>query len=388
MKNLNVALIGCRFMGKAHSNAWRQVKRFFDTAAVPVLKVACDVHREPLEALRARWGWQEGETDWRSVIKREDVDIVDIAAPTYLHHEIAVEAARAGKHVFCEKPPALNYAQAKEMCEVAQSAAVVHYLNHNYRRCPAVSLARQLIDEGKLGRILHWRAAYLQSWIMDPGFPLTWQLRRETAGSGPNGDLNSHLVDLARFLVGDITSVTAMTANFITERPLPDEATSGAFQAGTRTEATGRVSVEDAAFVLAEFECGALGSFEATRFAAGRKNYNCFEIYGTRGSLVFNLERMNELQYYSTADETHTQGFRTILATEEGHPYVGRWWPPGHIIGYEHTFVHAMADFLAAIDQGTEIRPNFFDGMREMRVLDAALESARSGRRVAVAEIQ
>ena len=388
MREMNVAIIGCRFMGRAHSNAWSQVRRFFDTGIVPVLKVACDIHSEPLEQLRARWGWQEAESDWRAVMRRPDIHIVDIAVPTCLHHEIAVEAARAGKHIFCEKPPALNYAQAREMYEAARDAGVVHYLNHNYRRCPAVSLARRLIQEGRLGRIYHWRSAYLQSWIMDPNFPLTWQLRRETAGSGPHADLNSHLVDLARFLVGEITAVTAMTAGFITERPLPDEATSGAFQAGRTSEGKGKVTVEDAAFMLAEFENGALGSFETSRFAAGRKNYHCFEIYGERGALNFNLERMNELEYFSTEDESHAQGFRTILVTEQSHPLVSRWWPPGHIIGYEHTFVHAVADFLNAIETGRPVHPNLYDGMREMQVLDAGLESARTGRRVAVSEIQ
>ncbi len=387
MKKLNVAIIGARFMGKAHSSSWSRVHRFFDVPFEPVLKVACGRPDEPLQAFADLWGWESVSTDWRETVNRPDVDIVDIAAPTFLHHDIAIEAARAGKHVFCEKPLCLTYQQALEMRDAAEKAGVVHYLNHNYRRCPAVSLARQLIDQGRLGRLFHWRSAYLQSWIVDPNFPLTWHLRKETAGSGPHGDLNSHLVDLARYLVGDITQVTAMTAQFVKERPLPDEGSAGAFQAGQEvgTRGNGPVTVEDAAFMLAQFENGALGSFEATRFAPGRKNFNTFEIYGSKGSIGFNVERMNELEFFSTEDPECAQGFRTILVTETVHPYLNAWWPPGHIIGYEHTFVNAMSDFLKAIGAGMKVEPNFGDGAREMAVLDAALESARTGRAVAVA---
>jgi len=308
--------------------------------------------------------------------------IVDIGVPQHLHRDIAVAAARAGKHIFCEKPLALTVAEAQEMLDAATAAGIVHYVNHNYRRVPAVMLARQLIDEGKIGRIYHWRGAYLQSWIMDPNFPLTWHLRKETAGSGPQGDLNSHSVDLARFLVGDITSVTAMTANFITERPLPGGG-AATFSAGsTAGGPKGKVTVEDAAFMLVNFQNGALGSFEATRFAMGRKNYNTFEIYGEKGSLVFNLERMNELQYFSAEDPDYAQGFRTILATEPVHAYVANWWPPGHIIGYEHEFSHAVVDFMHAVEMGGSIAPNFADGLAEMKVLEAGLESAKTGRRI------
>lgn len=384
MKRLNVALIGTKFMGKAHSNAWRQVGRFFDSGVTPVLKVACGKHRESLEAFSDRWGWELVETDWREAVRRQDVDIIDISVPTYLHREIAVEAARAGKHIFCEKPMALNAGEAAEMLDAAEKAGVVHYLNHNYRRAPAVALAKKWIEEGKLGRIYHWRSCYLQSWIMDPKFPLTWQLRRETAGSGPHADLNSHLIDLARFLVGEIAELSAMTARFIPQRPIPDEASSGAFQAGAQAGGVGEVTVDDAAFMMARFDNGALGSFESSRFATGRKNYNCFEIYGSRGSLVFNLERMNELEYFSQNDPQDGQGFRTILVTESVHPYIDHWWPPGHIIGYEHTFVHAAHDFLQAITQGTGVAPNFHDGLREMQVIDAGLQAAETGRTVEV----
>ncbi len=382
MKELNVAIIGYRFMGKAHSNAWKNAPHFFDLPVRPVLKVACGRHEGPLQEFANTWGWAEIETDWHKVIGRDDVDIVDISVPPGLHRDIAVATAKAGKHVFCEKPMALSLDQAKEMYEAVEKAGVVHYLNHNYRRCPAVALAKQLIDEGRIGRIFHWRGAYLQSWIVDPNFPLTWHLRKEIAGSGPHGDLNSHSVDLARYLVGDIKSVTAMTTNFVKERPLPDEVAASAFEAGTAGQGKEMVTVEDAAFMLVEFENGALGSFEATRFAPGRKNYNYFEIYGSKGSLIFDLERMNELQYFSAEDPEYAQGFRTIIATESVHPYVAHWWPPGHIIGYEHEFHHAVVDFLKAIETGQPIAPNFYDGVKVMEVLEAGLESAETGRRV------
>ncbi len=385
-KTLNVALVGSGFMGKAHSNAWRTVKSFFDSSITPVMKIICGRNEAACKEVAARWGWEEIATDWRRVVNRNDVDIVDVSVPTALHHDVAVAAGEAGKHLFCEKPIALSALQATAMHEAAEKAGVVHYLNHNYRRCPAVTLAKQLISEDKIGRIFHWRGAYLQSWIVDPSFPLTWHLRREDAGAGPQFDLNSHSVDLARYLVGEISSVMAMTAQFIKERPLPEAGTAGTFKAGSAGHGKGRVTVEDAAFLLAEFENGALGSFESSRFALGRKNYNCFEIYGNKGSLLFNLERMNELQYFSENDPEHCRGFRTILATEGIHPYIAHWWPPGHIIGYEHTFVHAIADFLEAISKGTVIRPNFADGVKAMQVLEAGLESAATGKRVVIQE--
>lgn len=382
MKKLNVAIVGYKFMGKAHSNAWKKAAFFFDLKVDPVMKVACGRHEEPLKVFAKRWGWEEIETDWRKVVERDDIDVIDISTPTFLHHDIAVEAAKRGKHIFCEKPIALTLEQAKEMYETAEKHGVTHFLNHNYRRCPAVLLAKKLIEEGKIGTIFHWRGAYLQSWIVDPNFPLTWHLRKEAAGSGPQNDLNSHSVDLARFLVGEIKSVTGMTANFVKERPLPDEVAAGTFKSATRGEEKGEVTVEDSAFMLVEFENGALGSFEATRFAPGRKNYNYFEIYGSRGSLIFDLERMNELQFFSADDPDDAQGFRTILATEPVHAYIENWWPPGHIIGYEHEFIHSVVDFLDALDKGEKIEPNFYDGMKTMEVLEAGLESARTGKKI------
>lgn len=384
MRKLNVAIIGHNFMGKAHAHAWRNAPRFFELAAEPVLKVAVGRNQETLKAYADNWGWEETAADWREVVTRDDVDVVDVSVPTDLHAEIAVAAAEAGKHVFCEKPIALDSRQARAMLDAARKAGIVHYLNHNYRRTPAVMLAKQLIDEGFVGRIFHWRGAYLQDWIVDPDFPLTWHLRREHAGAGPHFDLGSHNVDLARFLVGEIKSVSAMTAHFVTERPLPG-AGAATFSAGSggATE-TGPVTVEDAAFVTAEFENGALGSIDTSRFAPGRKNHHAFEIYGSDGSIVFDLERMNELQVYSRHDPAHVQGFRTVLATEGLHPYVAAWWPPGHVIGYEHAFHHAVVDFVRAITDGVEVRPNFEDGLRETLVLEAALKAAASGQRVEV----
>ncbi len=382
MKKLNIALIGYKFMGKAHSNAWKKAPLFFDMQAEPVLKVVCGRNKEPLQKFAERWGWEEIETDWHKVIERDDIDIVDISVPQHLHFDIAKAAIKAGKHVFLEKPMAMNSEQAQELYELVRNSDLTHYVNHNYRRCPAVRLAKKLIDDGKIGTIFHWRGAYLQDWIVDPEFPLTWHLRKETAGMGPQGDLNSHSVDLARYLVGDIHSVSCMTANFVKERPLPDEAASGTFNGKASGSGKSEVTVEDAAFMVVKFENGALGSFETTRFAPGRKNYNYFEIYGSKGSLIFDLERMNELQYFYREDPAGEQGFKTILATEPEHDYIANWWPSGHIIGYEHEFVHAIVDFIAAIETGREIRPNFYDGLKELQVLEAGLESAATGKEI------
>jgi len=387
LKTVNVAIIGVGFMGKAHSNAWGQAPKFFKLGLKPVLKVACDPDNNCAHDFADNWGWQECETDWRKVVERQDIDVIDIVTPTFLHHEIAVAAAKNGKHIFCEKPIGLTYAAAKEMYEAAEKAGVLHYLNHNYRRTAAISFAKQLIEEGKIGQIFHWRGTYLQDWITDPNFPLTWHLQKKFAGAGPHYDLNSHSVDLARFLVGEVEAVTAMMKTFVTERPLPGK-DAGTFKAGSAASEMGKVTVDDAAFMVAEFENGALGAFEASRFASGRKNYNYFEIYGSKGSLTFNLERSNELQYLNLADPADEQGFRTILVTNSTHPYVGAWWPPGHIIGYEHPFVHAVVDFLTAIEKGTKVTPNFYDGMRIMQVLEAAIQSSTTGRKVSVSEIK
>lgn len=387
MRTMNVAIIGTKFMGKAHSNAWSNAPRFFDMGIRPVLKVAVGTDPAGTKAMAENWGWEEWSTDWREVVARPDIDIVDIAAPTWLHYDMAMAAAEAGKHIFLEKPVALSVAQAREMLAAAERAGVVHYVNHNYRRVPAVRLARRLIDEGFVGRIFHWRSAYLQDWIVDPAFPLTWHLRQETAGYGVHGDLGSHSVDLARYLVGDIEAVTGMMTTFIKERPLPG-AGAATFSAGSgESRETGPVTVDDASFFVAEFAGGVLGSFETSRFAPGRKNYNLFEIYGSEGSIAFNLERMNELQIFSRSDPAYAQGFRTILVTEAGqHDYIANWWPPGHTIGYEHEFHHAVVDFMHAIETGGTIAPNLYDGVKEMEVLAAVVESSQTGRKVSLSQ--
>ncbi|MDP6044637.1 MAG: Gfo/Idh/MocA family oxidoreductase [Phycisphaerae bacterium] len=385
MKEINVALIGCKFMGKAHSNAWKNAPHFFDMNLKPVLKVVCDTNEQVLGDFARKWGWEETETDWRKLIARDDIDVIDIATPPDIHCDIAVAAAEAGKHVFCEKPIARNSEEAARMNEAAEKAGIVHYLNHEYRRCPAIALAKQLIDEGRVGRIFHWRGAYLQSWLADPDFPLTWHLQKETAGSGPQNGINSHSVDLARYLVGEIKSVVAMQTTFVNERPLAGQ-DAGTFNASAAVEDApmGKVTVEDAISMIVEFENGALGSFEATSFATGRKNYNYFEIYGDKGSLIFDLERMNELQFFSVDDPEHAQGFRTILATEACHKYMANWWPPGHSIGFEHEFHHGVVDFLDAIDKGTSVTPSFLDGLKGMEILEAGLEAARTGTKISL----
>src|SRR5690606_24210355 len=278
----------------------------------------------------------------------------------------------------------MNSAQAEEMLKVCEANGVTHYLNHNYRRAPAIALAKRLIDEGKIGRIYHWRASYQQDWITDPSFPLTWQLKKELAQAGPHWDLNSHCVDLALFLIGKISSVSGLATNFITERPLAEESGSGNLKAESSGKGTGTVTVEDAALMLVTFDNGAIGSFEATRFANGRKNRLSFEIYGSKGSISFDLERMNELQYYDEDDPSGYKGFKNILVTEGSHPYINHWWPAGHIIGYEHTFIHAMADFVQAVTAGKEIEPNFSTGKEVIQILEAGLQSAKEKREIII----
>ena len=387
-KKINVAIIGTKFMGKAHSNGWLQATKFFNLPYEPVLKTVCARDLEDARKFADNWGYEKVEGDWRNVIGDPEIDVVSICTPTYLHKEIAIAAAEAGKHVFCEKPAAMNYKEALEMAEAADKAGVLHYLNHNYRRVPAIAFAKQLIKEGTIGEIYHWRGTYLQDWIMDPEFPLIWQLKQENAGAGPHYDLNSHSVDLARYLVGEIKSVSAIMKTFVTERPLPGEG-AGVFAAGgnVATEKE-KVMIDDAAFMNVEFENGAIGSFDSSRFAGGRKNYNYFEIYGSKGSLLFDLERMNELQYFNMDEPVALQGFRTIPATQGDHPYISAWWPTAHIIGYEHTFAHAVKDFLEALATDKKIEPNLFDGAKIMQVLEAGIVSNKEGRRVEVKEIK
>jgi len=365
MRKLNIALIGYGFMGRAHSNAWRQVGCFFDVPYEPVMKVICGRNESELIKAANNFGWQEHSTSWEEVVGREDIDVVDICTPGNLHLPIALAAAASKKIVFCEKPLANTVAEAEQMLEAVRVNGCVHMLCHNYRRVPAVTLARELISAGRIGKIYHYRGTYLQDWLVDPDFPRVWRLEKAKAGSGALGDLLSHSIDLARYLVGEITEVSGLLKTFITERPLPDSPTMAP------------VEVDDAALSLVKFGNGAVGTIEATRFAAGRKNYNRFEINGSRGTIVFNLERMNELELYT--DEGLESGFRTIQVTGKGYPYMEGWWPRGHIIGYEHTFTHTVLDLLKAVAEGQMPTPNFEDGVRNQLVLDAVERSAASG---------
>jgi predicted dehydrogenase len=370
MAHVNVALIGYAFMGRAHSNAYRQVSRFFSPKLTPVMKVLCGRNARNVRAAADQLGWEETATDWREVVARDDIHIVDISTPGESHAEIAIAAARAGKVVLCEKPLANTVREAEQMLAAVKKAGVIHMICHNYRRAPAVMLAKRLIDEGKIGQLYHYRGTYLQDWVADPKIPLVWRLRKETAGSGALGDIASHSLDLARFLVGEISEVTCALETFVKERPQPDD-----------PKKKGPVTVDDASAAVVRFENGALGTIEATRFALGRKNYNRFEINGSKGSIAFNLERMNELEVYLTSDPGPVQGFHTVMVTHPvHHPYFKAWWPEGHIIGYEHTFIHTVYDLLEAVAAGKVPVPNFEDGVRNQKVL-AAMEKAAASKK-------
>jgi predicted dehydrogenase len=373
MPEVNVALIGYSFMGRAHSNAYRQVAPFLQPRLIPRLKVLCGRNAAGVRKAARVLGWEETATDWREVVERDDIDLVDISTPGDSHAEIAIAAARAGKAVFCEKPLANTLAEAKAMLAAVKKAGVTHMICHNYRRIPAVQLARQLISSGRLGRIHHYRATYLQDWIVDPKFPLVWRLQKNLAGSGALGDLASHSVDLARFLVGEITEVSGALQTFVKRRPLVGN-----------PKKKGTVTVDDAAVAVVRFANGALGSVEASRMAPGRRNWNRFEINGSEGSLAFDLERLNELEVFFRDDAQAEQGFRRILVTEREHPYVQAWWPPGHIIGWEHTFTHTVFDLLQAMDRKKVPTPSFEDGVRNQAVLHAIERSATSRRWVKV----
>lgn len=379
MAEISVALIGYKFMGKAHSHAYSTVANIFSDCPKPRLRVICGRDRAGAEALARRFGWESVETRWEKTLERKDVDAVDLSVPGHLHKPIALAAAQAGKHILCEKPLANTAAEAKEMLEAVRRAGVVHGMVFNYRRVPAIMLAKQLIEEGRLGKLYHFRGRYLQDWIVDPAFPRVWRLDKEQAGSGALGDLGAHIVDLCRYLAGEVNEVSALLHTFIKERPLP-EADPGAWGSTIGT-GLAPVTVDDAALFLGRLSSGAVASFEVTRFALGRKNYNHCEINGSRGSLHFNLERMNELEFYSQDDPPQARGFRTILATEmEHHSYIGAWWPPGHVIGYEHTHTHIIYEFLKAVARGESPVPNFEDGYRANLILDAVERSAQSGR--------
>ncbi|MHA5047191.1 Gfo/Idh/MocA family protein [Streptomyces sp. SD15] len=376
---LGVGMVGYAFMGAAHSQGWRTVGRVFDLPRRPVLAAVCGRDAGAVRAMADRHGWAAAETDWRALIARDDVDIVDICTPGDSHAEIAVAALAAGKHVLCEKPLANTVEEAELMTEAAEAAfdrGQMSMVGFNYRRLPATSLARNMVAEGRLGVLRHVRVTYLQDWLVDPEFPLTWRLRKEHAGSGALGDLGAHIVDLAQYLAGEpVVGVSALTETFVRERPLPGAASSG-LSAVSQTGGLGTVTVDDAALFTGRFASGALASFEASRFATGRKNSLRIELNGERGSLAFDLERLNELEYHDHTEPGTHAGFRRILVTEPDHPYLEAWWPPGHGLGYEHTFVHQARDLVRAIAEGQRPEPSFADGLQVQRVLAAVEESA------------
>lgn len=371
---LNVGLIGYKFMGKAHSNAFQRLGMFFNPSLKVSMKAICGRDESWVKESAEKFGWEGYETSWEKLVERDDIDMVDITAPSNFHKEITIRAVEAGKHVFCEKPLALNLKDAREMLEVAEKNKIKHQIGFNYRFAPAIQLAKKLIDDGKIGRIFHFRALYLQDYIIDPEFPLVWRLDKKVAGSGSHGDLGAHLIDLARYLVGDFDRVIGMSKTFIKERPIVERMT-GLSGKAQDTSKKGEVTVDDATLFLTEFKNGALGSFEATRFANGHKNGMSFEINGSKGSLRFEFERMNELQYYNAEDEAGIQGFRIIQATESTHPYMEAWWPVGHVIGYEHTFVHEMYEFVESIAKDRKPVPDFSDGVKCSQVLEAVDKS-------------
>lgn len=384
-KEIRVGMIGYQFMGKAHSHAYRDLPFYFDTETKPVMQAIAGRHEEAVKKAADNFGWASYETDALKLIERDDIDLIDIVTPNNTHAEFAIAAAQAGKHVLCEKPLALNLRDAKKMLDAVHKAGVVNMVSHNYRFSPAVQLAKKLIQENRLGKIYHIRAQYLQDFIMDPQFPLVWRLQKEVTGSGALGDIGAHIIDLARFLVGEINEVVGLMETFIKERPIGKM--SGGLSAIGHESEMGKVTVDDAAAFLARFENGALGVFEATRFAGGNRNGNRFEINGEKGSIRWDLENMNNLEVYWADDDPGLQGFRTINCTEAHHPFAGRYWPPGHIIGYEHTFINLLYELMHGITTGKNSSPTFEDGVRNQAVLEAVEKSAETGNWVSVSAL-
>jgi predicted dehydrogenase len=386
MKQIQVGMIGYKFMGKAHSHAYRDLPMFFPDVTQPVMKAICGRDLKGVQQAQKQFSWESYETDWRKLIARDDIDLIDINAPSNAHKEIAIAAAQAGKHIFCEKPLALTLADSREMLKAAEDAGVKHMCGFNYRFAPAVQLAKKLVEEGRLGKIHHFRALFLQDWIVDPDFPLVWRLQKEIAGSGSHGDLGAHLIDMAHYLVGGMKEVIGMNETFVKERPIAETMT-GLSAKGSKDSPKGEVTVDDATLFLTRFDNGALGSFEATRFAPGHRCTNSFEINGSKGSVKFDFERMNELMVYFTDDAEDVQGFRRVLATDPAHAYSDAWWPPGHTIGYEHTFIHEIVELMQAFQENRQPVPNFVDGVKCQQVLEAVDQSIEKRGWVQVNEV-
>jgi myo-inositol 2-dehydrogenase/D-chiro-inositol 1-dehydrogenase len=372
MKKLNVGLIGYGFMGRTHSNAFRKVSNFFDLEYQPVLKAVCARDAAKVQAFAAKWGYESHETDWRKLIARDDIDLIDIACPNDMHKDIAIAAAKAGKMVMCEKPLSMNGADGLKMVQAVERAGVPNMVWYNYRRVPAITLAKQLIDEGRLGRIFHYRAKFLQDWTISKDLPQggagLWRLDVKVAGSGVTGDLLAHCIDTALWLNGGIDKVTAMTETFIKERK------------HNLTGKVEKVGIDDACAFLARFKNGSLATFESTRYARGHKALYTFEINGEHASIAWDLHDLHRLQYFDHRDEGRVRGWRNIHVTDSDHPYMGKWWVPGLQIGYEHTFVHQVADFLDGVAKKKPASPTFRDALETQYVCDAVLKSARAGR--------
>ncbi len=370
---LGIGMLGYAFMGKAHSNAFRTIPyMMYPPVAIPRLVGVAGRNKDAVEAAAARFGYENAYTDWRDLVANDDVDVFDNGGPNDAHAEPCIAAAEAGKHVFCEKPLARTAEEAKAMLDAVEKAGVKHMVAYNYRFVPAIVQARNLIASGALGRIFHFRAVYLQDWIIDPEFPMTWRFSKAVAGSGSLGDLASHIIDIGRFLVGEPKTLMGMTKTFIDERPDGE---------GGRA----KVDVDDATTAMMEFENGALGTIEATRFANGRRNYNSWEINCENGSINFNLERLNELNVYWADGRKETLGFTNVLISEGYHPYWENWWPAGHMLGWEHTFVHEFHHFFDAIVNNNDVAPygaTFVDGYRNNVITDAIAESAATGRQI------
>ena len=380
MQPLNVGIIGYGFMGRTHSNAYRRVNNFFDVPYSPVLKVICGLDEAEAKAFAAQWGFQSHTTDWKKVIEDESIDVVDICVPNNLHRQIAIAAAQAGKAILCEKPLALNAEQGREMVAAVEEAGVANMVSFNYRRVPAVTLAKNLIDEGNLGKIFHYRANFLQDWTISPDVPqggmATWRLDVAAAGSGVTGDLLAHCIDTAVWHNGSIRAVNAMTETFITER---QHAETGKVEP---------VGIDDACTFFCRFENGSLGNFESTRYARGHKALYTFEINGQHASIRWDLHDLHRLEYFDHRDEGRLRGWRSIHVTDHSgdHPYMDKWWVPGLQIGYEHSFVHQAADFLSALGAGEPCAPTFRDALETQKICDAVLKSAAENQWVEIAD--
>ncbi len=384
---INIGLIGYGFMGKVHSFAYHIQPMFYNTNSIPVMKAICGRDKELVIAAGKKYGWERYETDWRKLIESKDIDLIDISTPNSTHKDIAIAAANAGKDIICEKPLATNLADSEEMLAAVEKAKVKHMICFNYQKTPAIGLAKKMIEEGKIGKIYHFRAVYLQDWVIDPNVPCVWRLQKSVAGSGVLGDLLSHTIQIARYLVGEFEEVVGMQETFVKKRPKPKQRKDLDVQMFAElSDDFENISVDDATLFLARFKNGTLGSFESSRYANGRKNGMRIEINGDKGSLLFEQEDMNILWFYSSEDQECERGFRRIQATEPGHPYMSVWWPVGHIIGYENTFVHLVNDFMRAKDDDNMPYPNFVDGMKCQKVIDAVERSTKQKKWVSISK--